>query len=181
MHFRVARHARLAPIGAALILGLSVAAYTFGFRLNLSASIPPGVYRVTKDPVAKGSLVLVCLPPALSAFARSRDYVRAGSCKDGNAPVGKVVAAAAGDTVDVTASGLMVNGGQLSNTRPLGNDGRGRALPHIESGRYIVRTGQIWLASSYSTRSFDSRYFGPVPVDRIVSSVRPIVRRQSRP
>lgn len=176
MHFRVARFACFAPIGATLVFALGVAAYALGFRLNLSASIPPGVYRVTKDPVAKGSLVLVCLPPTLSAFARSRDYVRAGSCKDGNAPVGKVVAAAAGDTVDVTANGLIVNGERLSNTRALANDGRGRALPHIESGRYVVRTGQIWLVSSYSTRSFDSRYFGPVPIDRIVSTVRPIVR-----
>lgn len=178
MHFRIAL-ARFAPIGAALILGLVVAAYALGFRLNLSPSIPPGVYRVTKDPIIRGSLVLVCLPRALSAFARSRDYLRAGSCKDGNAPIGKIVAAAPGDTVDVTADGLVVNGDHLSNTRPLANDARGRALPRIAGGRYVVRTGQIWLVSSYSTRSFDSRYFGPVPVDRIVSSVRPIGHSQS--
>lgn len=175
MHFRVARLARFAPIGTTLILGLSIAAYALGFRLNLSASIPPGLYRVTKDPIGRGSLVLVCLPPSLSAFARSRAYVPAGSCKDGNAPVGKVVAAAAGDTVDVTAGGLVVNGDELSNTRPLGSDGRGRGLPRMASGRYIVQIGQIWLVSRYSIRSFDSRYFGAVPVDRIVARVRPVV------
>jgi conjugative transfer signal peptidase TraF len=176
MHFRLTRLARFAPIGASLIFGLGVAAYAFGFRLNLSASIPPGLYRVTKDRIARGSLVLVCLPPTLSVFARSRDYVPAGSCKDGNAPVGKAVAAAAGDTVDVTTSGLAVNGQQLPNTRPLGSDGRGRSLPQIARGRYVVETGQIWLVSSYSIRSFDSRYFGPVPVDRIVNRVRSVVR-----
>jgi conjugative transfer signal peptidase TraF len=180
MHFHVARLARFAPIGATLIFGLGVATYVTGFRLNLSASIPPGLYRVTKDSIVRGSLVLVCLPSALSAFARSREYIGAGSCADGNEPIGKVVAAASGDTVDVTANGLFVNGDQFSNTRPLGSDSRGRGLPHMASGRYIAQTGQIWLVSSYSVRSFDSRYFGPVPVDRIVSSMRPVIRNQSR-
>jgi conjugative transfer signal peptidase TraF len=180
MPFRVARLARFIPIGAALIFILSVAAYAFGFRLNLSWSIPPGVYRVTKGPIARGSLVLVCLPTAISTFARSREYIRAGSCNDGNAPIGKVVGATAGDTVDVTASGLVVNRNQLSNTRPLASDGHGRDLPRVARGRYVVQRGQIWLVSSYSARSFDSRYFGPVPVDRIMSSVRPIARSQAR-
>jgi len=175
MPFRVSQLARFAPIGASLIFGLGVAAHAFGFRLNLSASIPPGLYRVTKDSIARGSLVLVCLPPSLSVFARSRDYIGAGSCEDGNAPVGKVVAATTGDTVDLGPDGVVVNGHQLPNTRPLLDDERGRRLPHPTRGRYLVSSGQVWLLSTYSERSFDSRYFGPVPSGQIVNRVRAIL------
>ena len=149
-------------------LRLVAAAYASGLRPNLSPSIPPGVYRVTKGLIERGAIVVVCLPSALAAFARSRDYISGASCEDGNAPVDKVIAAMAGDTVDFSPVSVTVNGHYLPNTRPLASDQRGRGLPHPAYGRYRVPTGQIWLVSTYSPRSFDSRYFGVVPTARIV-------------
>jgi type IV secretory pathway protease TraF len=49
------------------------------------------------------------------------------------------------------------------------------ALQPFADGRYIVGSGEIWLVSSYSPRSFDSRYFGPVKVGRVVATVRPVL------
>lgn len=155
--------------------GLVAAAYAFGLRLNLSPSIAPGVYRVTNGPIERGSTVIVCLPGALSALARSRDYTSAGSCPDGNAPIGKGVAAIAGDVVELSSSGLSVNGRVLPNTRRLVTDHRGRDLPHVPDGRYVVRLDQVWIVSTYSARSFDSRYFGPLSIAAVVNRVRPII------
>lgn len=169
------RVARFTMLTAVPTLGLVVAAYAFGLRLNLSPSIAPGVYRVTNRPIERGATVIVCLPPSLAALARSRGYISGGSCADGNAPIGKTVAAVASDTVEVTTNGLTVNGRGLSNTRPLTRDNRGRDLPHVANGRYVVPPGQIWLVSTYSARSFDSRYFGPVPLTHVVSRVRPMI------
>jgi conjugative transfer signal peptidase TraF len=169
------RFGRVTIIAALPTACLAIAAHILGLRVNLSPSIAPGIYRLTNDPIARGTTVLVCLPPPLSALARSRGYISAGSCVDGNAPIGKVVAAVVGDTVEVTNTGLAVNGERLPNTRPLVNDHDGRALPHVAHGRYVVPADQIWLISTHSSRSFDSRYFGPLSSTQIVSRVRPVL------
>ena len=162
-------------LAAVPAVSLAAVGYAFGLRVNLSPSMAPGVYRVTDGPIVRGTTVIVCLPPALSAFARSRDFISAGSCPDGNAPIGKTIAGTAGDTVEVTLDGLRVNGRTLPNTRQLSRDHRGRELPHVRRGRYVVAADEVWLASSYSERSFDSRYFGAVPTASIVSRVRPVI------
>lgn len=169
------RIARLAVLAATPTLGFVAAAYAFGLRLNLSPSIAPGIYRVTNEPIERGATVIACLPTELSALARARDYISAGSCADGNAPIGKRVAAFPGDTVTLTPRGLSVNGLALPNTRPLARDQQGRPLAHLAYGQYLVNVGQIWLVSTHSSRSFDSRYFGPVPASSIVSRVRPMI------
>ena len=157
------------------MLALGAAAYKLGFRFNLSPSIAPGVYRVTEGPIERGAIVLVCLPNTVAALAREREYISAGSCADGNAPIGKRIVATVGDTVRVTPGGLVVNGDRLVNTAPLPRDHAGRLLPHVQPGRYVVDAGQVWLVSTYSARSFDSRYFGAVHVSSIVSRVRPFL------
>ena len=166
---------RLVLLAAIPTASIVIGAYALGLRLNLSPSIAPGIYRVANGPIERGTTVLVCLPPSLSALARARDYITAGSCPDGNAPIGKVVAAMVSDTVDVTDAGLTVNGQRLPNTRPLFSDHHGRALPHVAHGRYVVPADRIWLVSTHSPRSFDSRYFGPVSSTWIVSRVQPVL------
>lgn len=152
--------------------GLAGVAYAAGVRLNLTGSIPRGVYRVTSGPVVRGATVLACLPSSIAAFARSRGYVPSGSCDDGSAPVGKTLAALPGDTVGVTDSGVYVNGRLLPNTAPLSRDSNGRPLPRLRIDRYVVPPGKAWLLSSYSPRSYDSRYYGAIDVTHITVRVQ---------
>lgn len=159
-------------------MGTVVAAYAAGIRINLTSSMPPGLYQITHSPVVRGAIVLVCLPDSVSAFARARRFVPNGSCTDRSAPIGKTVAAIGGDTVDVASTGITVNGRALANSRPLLHDSQNRPLPTLPHGRYIVGAAELWLVSSYSGRSFDSRYFGAVPVDRVIARVRRIVSRR---
>src|SRR5947208_12039055 len=79
-----------------------------------------------------------------------------------------------GHVVDVSDRGIAVNGSLLRNSAPLRVDTKGRPLPAWRSGHYVVATGMVWVASSYNPRSFDSRYFGPVPVSSIRDYVRPL-------
>jgi type IV secretory pathway protease TraF len=37
-----------------------------------------------------------------------------------------------------------------------------------------VAKGEVWVISSYNPLSFDSRYFGPVPISRIEGFARPL-------
>ena len=72
------------------------------------------------------------------------------------------VAAKAGDLVELSWHGISVNGVLLPNTAPLSKDTKGRPLEPWHFGRFPVAQGTVWVASSYHSRSFDSRYFGPV-------------------
>src|SRR5215467_14375871 len=89
--------ARSTLILSIALLSLAGVAYAAGVRLNLSRSIPQGLYRRIDAPIVRGSLVLTCLPRRIAALARERDYVHQGSCGDGSAPVGKTVVAVAND------------------------------------------------------------------------------------
>ena len=147
-------------------------------RLNLSSSIPPGWYMargiVTGGPVRRGTLVAACLPTVVAGWGRVRGYLHRGSCPGGAAPVGKPVFAIGGDTISVGPSGLELDGNPVSHTQPLGQDSDGRHLPRVPDGRYVVQPGEVWLVSTYSPRSWDSRYFGPVPVSAIISALSPL-------
>lgn len=164
----------------ACLAGLAVltAAASKPIMVNTTPSEPEGVYVITgglsRSP-AIGAYVAAC--PPLSPILRlgvARHYLAAGTCPDGTVPLLKQVEAVHGDRVDVTAAGVIVNGRRLPNTAPVPRDQTGRPLPHYPFGRYRVKAGQVWLLSTYSPRSFDSRYFGPVPASSIVATVRPV-------
>jgi type IV secretory pathway protease TraF len=62
---------------------LAAAAFTGGYRLNLTPSEPLGLWRIEKlqRPVAIGDLVFLCPPmTAVFAEARRRGYLRRGLC-----------------------------------------------------------------------------------------------------
>jgi conjugative transfer signal peptidase TraF len=154
------------------ILALGAAVRTL--RINLTGSIPVGVYRVMGAPPARGAIVLACLPPGIAELARRRAYVPRGRCPAGTAPVGKMVLAVAADTVSVTPAGVRLNGRVVPNTRPLARDGRGRPLPVVPAVPHVLRPGEMWLVATHSPRSFDSRYFGAIEMASVLAVVRPV-------
>jgi conjugative transfer signal peptidase TraF len=155
--------------------------------INVSGSLPVGLYwtgslpEPTFDPgrdlaLEIGMLVSACLPPQAATSALERGYLPEGTCPSGAAPVGKVIAALPGDTVDVTDSGSFVNGELLPESAPLLRDSKGRAMPRLR-GRFILRAETAWLYSGHSPRSFDSRYYGPVPLSGVRGQLFPLLTR----
>ena len=155
-------------------LALLAARRVVGLRLNLTGSLPVGLYLEAGGAPARGALVLVCLPADVAAFASARGYVPAGgACPGGVLPIGKPVLAIAGDTVSVTPGGLLVNGAPVPNSRALVTDRKGRPLPALAVGRYHLGPDELWVVSSYSRLSFDSRYFGAVRVSEVRGRLMP--------
>jgi len=163
-------------------LGITVAAsmigifLTFGFlgiRFNSSPSLPVGLYIITSD--ERANLVEFCPGEPFASLSIARGYRDQGVCADGAAPLLKPVVAGAGDVVDLSGHGISVNGQLLSNTAPLSKDSKGRELHPWHFGRYAVASETIWVASSYHPRSFDSRYFGPVPTSAIRHRLKPLL------
>jgi conjugative transfer signal peptidase TraF len=146
-----------------------------GVRLNYSPSLPVGLYMVTSDRSA--DLVEFCPTEPSASLAAERGYRSVGSCPDGGAPLMKPIAAQPGDTVEFSSRGFAVNGKALPNSAPLSVDTDGRSLQHWPFGKYTVKSGAVWVISSYNRRSFDSRYFGPVKGNRIRHHLRALLTR----
>ena len=152
------------PRGVAVAIAVVVAAALFAaspLRWTASGSVPRGVYRVTWRPLERGDVVLVCLPAPVGRWARERGYVPEGSCSAGAAPIGKPVAALAGDRVEVSERGIAVNGRWLEASQRVRRDSTGRPVPVVEAGVRTLRQGELWLHSGHHPRSLDSRIFGP--------------------
>jgi conjugative transfer signal peptidase TraF len=144
-----------------------------GVRLNLTGSLPLGLYRVSA--AANVNLVEFCPPEPLSRLSVVRQYRNPGNCPDGDNPLMKPIVAKPGDVVVLSQSGLRVNGKLLRNTAPRSEDSKARPLPHYPFGTYRVSSGTIWVASSYHPLSFDSRYFGPIPTTIVRHWLKPLL------
>lgn len=162
---------------AVCVLGALASARAAGVRWNATASMPRGLWMVAPvgDAVQRGDTVAVC-PPEVAAVqeAGRRGYIPAGGCAGGLEPLVKPVAAIAGDVVTVSESGIAVNGAPVLNTVSLARDSVGRPLRPFPAGVYAVAPGQLWLLSGHDPRSFDSRYFGPVPVGNVRGVAHPL-------
>jgi conjugative transfer signal peptidase TraF len=150
----------------------SMLAYAFGLRVNMTRSLPMGIYAVTND--ALSELIEYCPDGNAAKESKNRGYRNTGSCPDGAEPLIKPVAAREGDVVEFSSRGISVNGNLLKNTAPLPLDGAGRRLTHWSFGAYRVVPGEVWVASTYNYGSYDSRYFGPVCISSIRNRLRPI-------
>jgi conjugative transfer signal peptidase TraF len=169
---------------AALVLGILalanvaiLAAQAAGLRINMTASMPQGIYLVRhqgSEKPQRGSLVVICPSANVLAVAIPRQYLRPGPCPGNVEPLLKRVAAVPGDTVAVSDAGVAVNGRSLPNSLRVARDCQGRSLPRIPDGRYTLAQGSLWLYAPV-TRSYDSRYFGPQPSANVVGLATPVL------
>jgi conjugative transfer signal peptidase TraF len=163
--------------GVGTVLGVFAVAQAAGLRVNATPSMPTGLWMVTATRLSpgRGEIIAACLPdsdPAREAFHRG--YIAAGSCPGGTEPLVKPIAAISGDVVVVSAAGIAVNTAPIANTAPLGRDDAGRPLQPVPAGLYRVPPGKLWLLSGHDPRSFDSRYFGAIPIASLRGTARPI-------
>ena len=173
---RLGRLQRLWPLGL-VALGLPIAANlaVVGVRFNWTTSAPVGFYLQRPLQLTRGELVLLCLPPGVEALGRHRGYLPAGQCGGGSSPVLKKLVGLPGDTIAFAGSLLAVNGEVLACSPTHASDSAGRPLAHVPFGSRIVRPGDVWVLGVNPARSWDSRYFGPIPIDSLKASVRPIL------
>jgi len=150
-----------------------------GFRLQSSTSGPRGIWQFKDSTIVRGSWVAICSTPDIAALSRHRGYLGPGPCAGGVAPMLKRVVAMAGDVVDLAPAGMAVNGQQVQQTAIRSADKAGRSLPHPPWGTHAVQPGTIWVANPQAD-SFDSRYFGPVDMSKVLSVVDAVLVEKAR-
>lgn len=144
------RNSALAASGAALVLLLCWCA---GLRVNLTPSLSKGLYALCPDTPGRGDFVAFCLEGEFADLARERGYLAAGSCPSGLRPLLKRVAGLPGDFVDPA----------ILAPRPF--DNQGRSMPSV-SPSGVIPPGMALVLADHPG-SFDSRYFGLVPLDAL--------------
>jgi conjugative transfer signal peptidase TraF len=166
----------LCAAGATVLTALATA-YQAGLRVNSTPSMPIGLWAIgaARTVLTRGDVVTVCLPDgAALRQAMQRGYIATGTCPYKAEPLVKPIAAVSGDLVTVSAHGISVNAAPIANTAPLAQDEAGRTLHPVLQGTYRVASDEIWLLSGLDPRSFDSRYFGAVPVANVLGVAHPL-------
>lgn len=148
----------LLVVGASLVVPVMVALAAPKTTLNLSSSMPVGIY-VRKDgrPPTLGSAVVFAPPPEARRLSTARKYLPA------DADLLKVVVAMPGDRVCLADDVYRVNG-RVIGTIPRVDSLARPLVPFRFCG--AVPAGSAFVATSAS-RSFDSRYFGPVSLETL--------------
>ena len=169
---RVVRIAALVVGAVALALPFLMRAAAPPVLLNLTDSLPGRVFvRMDREPRV-GDVVAVCLPEELARFAVDRGYIARGRrCPGGASPLLKRVAALAGREVSYDLERVEVDGVALEASAIRQHDSQGRAMPVSRAPGYVVSGGEVLLMNAHPL-SFDSRYFGPVPIEAVLGVYR---------
>jgi conjugative transfer signal peptidase TraF len=144
-------------------LGCGVAAH---LCWNLTDSLPRGLYvrHRASTPPARNGIVAIQVPPNVEALVFERRYLPAG------AQLFKRVVGLPGDRVCLGRGQYEVNGASLGLV--LASDSAGNSLPTaLFCG--VVPDGLYFLAGD-TPRSFDSRYFGPLPAAALTDRLTPL-------
>jgi conjugative transfer signal peptidase TraF len=148
----------------------------FGLLIaNTDSAAPAGLYRIAATRFRRGDLVAACLPIAIAQEGLARGYLRTGACPGGAEPVGKIACALPGDSVEIEPRFVAVNGVRFANSAMATHDSAGRSLPHMAWGKHIVAPNDVWLFGFNDRRSWDSRYFGPVPLAHVRGQLAPVL------
>lgn len=164
-----ARHSLLEDVSLMLLKILLIAAFLGVLFLFLF-----GIYRngdISMDPAVKDGDVVVY-------FRLNKDYVASDLVVyeyTDSLLTGRVVAVA-GDTVDITANGLMINGA-LQQEKDIFYD----TLPYTEGPEFpiTVGEGQIFLLGDNREKATDSRAFGCINISDTRGEVMAILRRRN--
>ena len=127
--------------------------YASGLRFNPTPSLPKGIYRIVSGAPKKNELVSFCLEGEFAELALERGYLEPGSCPSGLRPLLKRLAGLPGDSVEPPAFPI----------RSVDSHGRSMS-PALVPG--VVPPGMALVLADHPG-SFDSRYFGFVPLDSL--------------
>ncbi len=142
---------------------------------NTDSAASAGVYRVVSGDFQRGDLVAACLPVAIAQEGLARGYLRTGPCTGNAEPVGKLAAALPGDVVEIERGWVAINGQRIAHSATAAHDSHGRPLAHVAWGKHMVADNEVWLFGFNDRRSWDARYFGPIPLANVRGKLQPVL------
>jgi conjugative transfer signal peptidase TraF len=142
---------------------------------NTDSAAPAGVYRIVAGDFRRGDLVAACLPVAIAQAGLARGYLRTGGCPCNAEPVGKLAGALPGDVVEIEPGWIAIGGKRIAHSATAARDSHGRLLAHATWGTHVVAPDEVWLFGFNDRRSWDARYFGPIPLANVTGKLQPVL------
>jgi conjugative transfer signal peptidase TraF len=136
--------------------------------INETPSEPVGLYRLVEHPESdfrRGMYVVFPVPKELHALVYGRHWMKNGI------PFLKQLLGLAGDRVCVVSHRLEINGRAIGPV--FERDSQGQPLPQ-HPGCFEVQAGTFFAGSQALDKSFDGRYFGPLPLSQLQGEARPV-------
>ena len=148
--------------------------FSMGFRFVIGESMQPGLYRYVEGDPVRGDFMAFHLDEEWSDLALERGYMKHGFLHLRERPTVKHVAASKGDRVKVDSSGVWVNGDLLELSKALEFDSGGRAMPEFALSEVDLKEGEFLVISHGKTNGLDSRYYGILNTENLISRVEPV-------
>ena len=149
--------------------------YQAGFRINLTSSLPLGVWKIDKSftRIEKGDYVWFTPTKKIADFALERGYLKKNTkCENNTIPLLKIVYGLPGDTYSFHGDEIRINNIPVKNAKRREKDSKDRPMPKISNG--IVKEDQLFVLTMHS-HSYDSRYYGAIPVKNVEGTARQII------
>jgi conjugative transfer signal peptidase TraF len=148
---------------------------------NDTPSIPTGLYRIVHpdEPLHTGDIISFCLPKKAAEYSYQSGYISTGTCYGKYQQIAKMIIAVPGDKVVLTDNSITVYHNNSSipisyNTPTHVKGKNGYAKRFIKNGVY--HTTGYWVYGYYDyLYSYDSRYYGAIPIDSIRHTLKPFL------
>lgn len=158
------------PLLIVLVFVLIGIMYELGFRINISGSMPIGLYLITgSQDLGNDDLVAVSLPPDLINKGLQRGYI-----KTKDTMLVKRLIGLPGNEIIYKDHHIEVNKIYNYDCQVSEKDGEGRSMDPVKEGTYILGPDEYWVLGD-NNESWDSRYFGPIKRENIYSEVKLIL------
>lgn len=166
VHKRAILAAVIAVLLALVILQMLSARVGPRYYINLSHSVPLGLYRVVSpDRLETGELVVFELTQGARFLIYERHWL------PNNWPLIKYIGAKEKDTYTIRNNMFLINDKYVGPVYE--RDSNGKALPYI-GGCHRVERNAFLPVSTHINSSFDGRYFGTVPLSAIRGKLKPV-------
>jgi len=161
---------RIWPMPIVLVFLAIFILYEVGFRINITSSMPIGLYLLCEAKDLKNDdLVAVKLPPEQLSLGLERGYI-----KTKDTILVKQLIALPGDKVLYKDKQITVNGIFVYKCSATAKDGQGRNMNPLKEGIYTLGDNEYWVLGK-NDDSWDSRYFGLIERKTLINRVKLIL------
>lgn len=135
------------------------------FVINISSSIPIGIYKVDKNTDLKRGDIITF---STKNYSDILNY--SGSIK--NITFSKYIAGISGDYIRIENNKIYINDKEKGNIFKV--DGLNNKLPQLKEKKHIVKEGEVFVLGT-NDKSFDSRYYGCIKKSDVIYKLVPFI------
>lgn len=151
----------------AIIIGAVTFYKLFGppIYYNVSDSLPRGFYIETTKNLSIGKLIAFPIPKNAKQIIFARKWLAF------DMPLLKYISAIAGDEICIKKHGLYINKNRFGHI--VETDDSNNHI-QVSFGCYVLSDNELFVTTGYH-KSFDSRYFGPIKIKDVLSTIKPLL------